>query len=453
MTFREGKARAIIIGINSYCESSAEAPNQPKISALQGAEYDAEHLARVLVTFGEFEDIEKGKNLLLGSEATRYNIRKALSSVFLKDSEPYEVVLFYFSGHGFRDGYGNGYLAPWDMERDDPLANGIRMSELDQIISDYYKDTENSSKTTVMLILDCCYSGIATKGPASVYEDAKDQLKGLQGQGRIILASSRPDQVSRETPNALHGTENTKHWHGKYTSQILKALEGGPSCPPASQNGIITFADLQSFLEKNRADQSQEPTVKIEGQAPLSTILTFTKDLYEKDFAEIKFRVDYQLQNPNPEDMDLLILNEISRLLHPLKGYVAEHKQWLEDKRNDIKRILQGYYENVGRWLNANRVAIMLASAAPEYPPSLNKILAQKLKTIQLLLKYDSFVGLRRDTPSLNFLYEVCSCVYNNDFKVLDTPAKQESFLDNCLLLLEPEIKKQQGPAQQPPVN
>lgn len=95
--------RAVVVGINKY-EDPAVRPE------LRGAENDAREVFARLLKFGGF-DIDKKKHLLLGSAATCENMRRAISDLFWK-KDPCDIAVFYFSGHGFLDDYGNGYLAP-----------------------------------------------------------------------------------------------------------------------------------------------------------------------------------------------------------------------------------------------------------------------------------------------------------------------------------------------------
>ena len=88
-----------------------------------------------------------------------------------------------------------GYLAPYDYYPDDPFISGINMRELKKIIY----NTKNITST--IIILDCCYAGIATKNPMAPQEREKNMnlfttnVENLiessnQGQGKIVLASS-----------------------------------------------------------------------------------------------------------------------------------------------------------------------------------------------------------------------------------------------------------------------
>src|ERR1700674_2211187 len=139
--------RAVVIGVNKYEDES--------IPELKGAENDATELHERLTDrdSGGF-DVADG-HFLVGKEATSDAIRQTLSDLLWK-TDSSDLSLFYFSGHGFQDEYGNGYIAPWNMRRNDPMVRGIRMSYLTDLL------LTATLKKTAMMILDCCYSGIAT---------------------------------------------------------------------------------------------------------------------------------------------------------------------------------------------------------------------------------------------------------------------------------------------------
>ena len=69
--------------------------------------------------------------------------------------------LFFFisQGHGFVDEETkSGYIAPYDLDPQDPEYNGIRM--------DVLRNAAFGSKTkaNILMATDCSYTGIVTKG-------------------------------------------------------------------------------------------------------------------------------------------------------------------------------------------------------------------------------------------------------------------------------------------------
>jgi uncharacterized caspase-like protein len=136
------KRKAIIIGINRY-----EA--DPIIPTLKGAENDAKEIHDILIKYGNFQVHDN--HFLLGHNATRRNILKAVNDLFRKDNK-YHLVAFYFSGHGVIDETNDeGYLAPYDMDPEASFISGINMEELKKVIN----NTKNITNT--IIILDCCY--------------------------------------------------------------------------------------------------------------------------------------------------------------------------------------------------------------------------------------------------------------------------------------------------------
>ena len=119
------------------------------------------------------------------------------------------------------------------------------MQELNDIISNAV------DKKSVILILDCCYSGIATKG----IDDKKiEENLTASGEGRIILASSGADASSREIYNYKHKPEDTPHDHGIFTSYLIDGLDGGA----ADEDGIINIVKLQKYVEDRMVSFGRE---------------------------------------------------------------------------------------------------------------------------------------------------------------------------------------------------
>ena len=80
------------------------------------------------------------------------------------------------------------YLAAHDMLFDATLVHGIRMQELrDRALA--------AKKQNVLIILDCCYSGLATAGiqeraVSPIPAPVEPCFSSMNGSGKFILASS-----------------------------------------------------------------------------------------------------------------------------------------------------------------------------------------------------------------------------------------------------------------------
>ncbi|MGZ4852977.1 MAG: P-loop NTPase fold protein, partial [Halobacteriota archaeon] len=225
MAERESKRVALVIGINEYEDEN--------IAPLQGSENDAHDILDILRN-DEDPEYNYSVHFLIGRDATTENIRARLNDIFFQADAAYDVALFYFSGHVFQDDSPDreGYLAPWDMDRQNPFVKGIKMRELFNIIS-------NSRHTHAVCILDCCYGEavrqkevpISTITDQRFYEQIEEFAKlphpsGPEIAGRLLLASCGHDETSKEIlAEHRHGGVDGKHYHGILTYHFIEGLD------------------------------------------------------------------------------------------------------------------------------------------------------------------------------------------------------------------------------------
>ncbi|MGH3204080.1 MAG: caspase family protein [Streptosporangiaceae bacterium] len=237
--------RAVIIGVDNYAD--------PGINDLIGAKNDAEEIYQHLTTFGDFT-IED-HHLLMNEKASAQNIRRAISDLLWKTDEC-ELALFYFSGHGLTDAYGNGFIAAYDIDRNCPMVAGIKMQELRDLM------LAAKNKKAIVLILDCCYSGIASEGDKAVSVASATAVEAClaplddpehQDTGRFVMTSAGSDERSREKAECIHKLGNRPpHPHGAFTFQILEGLGGR-----ASMKGQITVGSLFECVASSFAVNDQ----------------------------------------------------------------------------------------------------------------------------------------------------------------------------------------------------
>lgn len=194
---------------------------------------------------------------LTDTAATGSAIRAALNKLAaecLTDS----TVLIYFSGHGAQILAGDqagAYLLPVDVRygSDEELA---RTAISDKEFSAALRKLRSRR---VLVMFDCCHSGgigetknladtdLKAGLPDSYYNDLS------KGWGRVIMASSRPNEVSY----VYHGDKNSL-----FTKHLLDGLQG-----KALVTGqYVRVFDLFSYLQpKVTAEQpSQNPLIKAE---------------------------------------------------------------------------------------------------------------------------------------------------------------------------------------------
>ena len=197
--------RAVIVGINCYKDES--------ITDLRWARRDAEELAAAINT--RIESAERYVRLLVDEEATKTAILKAIGEELPRLESPKDLILLYFAGHGTPELAGSPdtssrYLVAHDTEYDSVFATGIDMeNDLKRLLERLHK------AGVVVIILDACFSGLAGgrtfRGPKlqQTIQENRSQLITLKdlslGEGRVIIAACKDNQVAREKNELKHG--------------------------------------------------------------------------------------------------------------------------------------------------------------------------------------------------------------------------------------------------------
>jgi hypothetical protein len=178
----EPRKRALLIGIGKYLE-----PIRP----LTGCVNDAELLASVLTERFGFDDVA----LLRDTEATRVGILAAMDAL-LKRTEPDDVVVFYFAGHGSQrpdqendepSGFDSTILAV-DATHDGTEFHG---DITDDEIALWLQDL-GAKTSAITVIVDACHSGTITR-------DVDDSADGFQTRG-VPASTVAPKTTSRIPP-------------------------------------------------------------------------------------------------------------------------------------------------------------------------------------------------------------------------------------------------------------
>jgi hypothetical protein len=132
--------KALVISVSDY----------KYFPALTFCKKDGEEMVNVL----KGTPFEYQTTPLIGKIAYR-RIRDMTRNFFLdRNIKAKDTLLFYFSGHGVIDNYGDHYLTTFETDPEDPGSRGLSFQELEGIIN-------NSYSTRIAAILDCCYAGAA----------------------------------------------------------------------------------------------------------------------------------------------------------------------------------------------------------------------------------------------------------------------------------------------------
>lgn len=218
----------LFIGIDRFAS--------PEVNELTCAARDAEALYALFVdTLGDASAV-----LLTDQEATRNAIVEQLKTR-LGSAAPDDVVVISFSGHGSDD----HFLLTHDADLDEFPSTCIALDELVTLFSQI-------PARTVILILDCCFSGGAGARvfhhgpPTRSVRSAETSLAAIANEGRLILTASDANQEASEDP--IIG-------HGLLTWFLLQALQG---VSEVVSDGRIHFYRLLSYVSARVSDAAAE---------------------------------------------------------------------------------------------------------------------------------------------------------------------------------------------------
>ncbi|TWT94699.1 caspase family protein [Stieleria varia] len=227
-TLAAGETWALLIGVQDY----------QQVSPLEYTVDDAQCLRETLIAYGgvapdhilEITDFGPGPDSQPLHETLTRRIPAWLERVGADD-----MVLVFFSGHGFRDDDGLMYLAPLDFDRTKPSETGISVDWLRERIA-------GCSAVLKLLILDACHAGSENSEPNtdSLSPDEMGRLfKAVDGV--VTLASCSEDQVS-------------VIWQDKrrslYSYWLTEGLKGHAD---RDSNGSVDIDELHSYVSRRVA--------------------------------------------------------------------------------------------------------------------------------------------------------------------------------------------------------
>jgi uncharacterized caspase-like protein len=210
--------RALLVGINDY-------PSAP----LAGCVNDAQSMEALLRRHDD-GSVNFDTQLLTSDEqtVTRTRLRQAIEELF---SDPAEVALLYFSGHGTENDLG-GYLVTTDAAMYD---EGVALSDVLALAN------RASHIAEVAIIIDSCHSGWLGIVPAV------DNTHASLREGLSILSASRSSQASMEQDES-----------GVFTELVCSALDGGA----ADILGNVSVASIYAYVDQALGAWDQRPLFK-----------------------------------------------------------------------------------------------------------------------------------------------------------------------------------------------
>lgn len=181
----QGRRWAVVVGVNRYLD--------PSIPSLRYSVADARRLAATLDGCG----YESKRVLVVADDQTQEHLRplginlRLQIAQWLKHPEPGDTVVVFFSGHGFLDAAGQGYLAPSDCEKANLGLTGFRTDDLRNLL-------QQCRATQKLLVLDCCHAGGVKDIQVEMPSSQEVGAAFLKSEGLITLASCRKEELSRE---------------------------------------------------------------------------------------------------------------------------------------------------------------------------------------------------------------------------------------------------------------
>lgn len=242
---------ALVVGIGQFADSG--------IPRLNFTSADATAFAAALEdpSIGQFP--ADNVHVLTDQQATTKNIKEQLNWI-ARHAGPNDLVVIYVATHGtprtVDTAGGANYLVTYDTEaysgasfdEDSLYATAYPMVELANAVA-----TRMKALRTVVF-LDTCYSGGAAgpDAPAAAQKLANNAPSEAMlahmsmGTGRIVMAASRNNEESLESPQ-LH--------HGYFTYYLLQALKNGKGETPLSQVYATVAQEVAQSVSAQGANQ------------------------------------------------------------------------------------------------------------------------------------------------------------------------------------------------------
>jgi len=233
------RAYALLIGVGDYIH--------PPFVNLPATVRDVQELAIILTDRTRCGYPHGNVRVLAGEQANVGNIRSELKSLAQRSNA--HTVFVYFSGHGGRARQENGawqtYLCPREADLSDLAKTAISGDEFSKLLAEI-------QAPRLLVMLDACYAAGSAELKAA--DGAVAWKAGLpdtyyealsQGSGRVIIASSKEDQLSCIRPQRDLSL---------FTYHLLQALSGQAA---VRGDGLIYVLDVFHYV--NEAVHHDEP--------------------------------------------------------------------------------------------------------------------------------------------------------------------------------------------------
>lgn len=250
------KDRALLIGINDYAS----------VKPLNGTHNDINSMKSLLQQ--DWGVASSDIKVLLDKQATKKGILKAFDQWLVDSSAPGDRIFFYYSGHGYyikdqpngdeKDGYDEA-IVPYDagINASGEWTNMLRDDDIGERL-------DKLQGRSVLVMMDSCHSGTATRGSLLPQEFTKTPIlkSSTRSSTRTIMADNdlvihqkesnfvdsdnqtlslfavSPNQLAREY-RGKNGVE------GLFTRSVVDGVS--KKLADANQDGKITISELHEY--------------------------------------------------------------------------------------------------------------------------------------------------------------------------------------------------------------
>ncbi|MFN6567741.1 caspase, EACC1-associated type [Dendronalium sp. ChiSLP03b] len=217
---------ALLIGVSEY--------QSQEINLLHGVVKDIQAMQRVLQNseIGGFDEVK----FLLNPDSI--TMQSEIEQLFMERCQKDDIVMLYFSGHGYRHEDGNLFFVAHNTQINPQGLPRIATAVDAKFIHERYMSRSKSQRQ--VLILDCCFSGAFAESMSAkklVSLSINDEIaQQLGGEGRAVLTSSTATQQSFEDSGG-----------GVYTRYLVEGIEKGAA--DTDNDGVITVAELHEYAK------------------------------------------------------------------------------------------------------------------------------------------------------------------------------------------------------------
>ena len=194
-----------------------------------------------------------------------YQVRQAINRM-LANVRPDDIVLLYFSGHGYRDDDGQLYVVTRDSQR--------QLIDSTAVSAQFIREQLNKSRSKRNVVfLDCCNAGAFPEGRAAKGTAAVGALTALSGRGTVVITASSAIEYAFEGERPATPLAPESPAVSVFTGALVAGLSAGEA--DLDGDGLVAIEELYNYLyrkvKETRFPQTPEWRSEIQGTLYVAT--------------------------------------------------------------------------------------------------------------------------------------------------------------------------------------